>query len=75
MAESGKKVLVIDTDLRRPRLQELFQLPVKAGLNEILTGEAAVSDLNLEDYIQPTSVSGLHVLSAGADEVMHLSPR
>ena len=69
LAESGKKVLIIDTDLRRPRLQELFQLPVKAGLNEILTGEAAVSDLNLEDYIQPTNVSGLHVLPAGAEEV------
>jgi protein-tyrosine kinase len=37
-AQMGKNVLVIDADLRRPRLQELFKVPNEVGMSLVLSG-------------------------------------
>jgi capsular exopolysaccharide synthesis family protein len=39
MAESGRNVLLISADLRRPRVHELFALPNKSGLSNLLMNE------------------------------------
>ena len=39
-ARSGLKVILIDADLRRPRLHEVIGLPNQNGLSEVLTGRA-----------------------------------
>jgi tyrosine-protein kinase len=39
MAESGRNVLLISADLRRPRVHELFGLPNKSGLSNLLMNE------------------------------------
>ena len=38
VAESGRGVLLVSADLRRPRIHEFFGLPNKSGLSDILLG-------------------------------------
>ncbi|HET8590967.1 MAG TPA: polysaccharide biosynthesis tyrosine autokinase [Nakamurella sp.] len=62
MARAGQRVLVVDADLHRPRLAQLFGLPAgQPGLAEVLTGAAAV-----DRAIQRWSGSTLDVLGSGS---------
>ena len=63
-AEIGKRVLIIDADLRRPRIHEVFDLPNGCGLSTLLLLDE-VSEKSLQALIQATEISGLHVLTAG----------
>jgi capsular exopolysaccharide synthesis family protein len=62
-AEIRLKVLVIDADLRRPRMHDVFSLPNDRGLTDLLAEE--FSKRNVVDLIQPTAIPGLHVLTGG----------
>jgi polysaccharide biosynthesis transport protein len=42
--ESGRSVLVIDADLRRPMLHELFDVPLVPGLTDVLRSSIALSE-------------------------------
>jgi succinoglycan biosynthesis transport protein ExoP len=61
LAQSGKRVVLVDTDLRRPIQHKVFGLPNKHGLTTALLGD----DLALDGHLQPTSVPGLRVLTTG----------
>jgi len=61
MAQAGKRVILADTDLRRPTLHELFQLPREPGLTDLLLQE----DPDVEGFLRPTEVEGLSVLPSG----------
>ncbi|QNQ82772.1 CpsD/CapB family tyrosine-protein kinase [Lactobacillus sp. PV037] len=63
MAQSGKKVLLIDADLHRPTLHQTFNIPNKAGLTTILTSESA--EINLSDIVKSGVVDNLSVLPSG----------
>ncbi|UCG33181.1 MAG: polysaccharide biosynthesis tyrosine autokinase [Phycisphaerales bacterium] len=60
LALLGKKVLLVEADLRRPSLSGRLNLESKSGLAASLAGAA-----NDEQAILPTSVSGFDVLMAG----------
>jgi Mrp family chromosome partitioning ATPase len=45
LCESGQRVVVVETDLRRPMQSGLFGLPAGPGLTEVLTGDATLSDV------------------------------
>lgn len=60
-AESGKRVLLIDGDLRRPSIARKTQLEAAVGLTDVLLG-----DVTLEDAIQPWSKGNVTVLVAGS---------
>ena len=60
MAQLGKQVLLIDADLRKPRLHRVFNLSNREGLVHCLTGAES-----LEKVMQTTGVPGLHVLPSG----------
>lgn len=60
IARSGKRVIAVDLDLRRPSLHELFDLEREPGVTDVLVGDAS-----LEEAIQPTMHEDLHVLAAG----------
>jgi polysaccharide biosynthesis transport protein len=62
-AEIRRKVLVIDADLRRPRMHEIFDLQNERGLADLLREE--FSEEALKGLIQETRVAGLHVLTGG----------
>jgi succinoglycan biosynthesis transport protein ExoP len=65
MAEVRGNVLVIDADMRRPRLHTLFEVANERGLSELLK-EPTLSAEVISKSIQQTRVPGLAVLTAGA---------
>ena len=60
-AQAGRRVIVVDCDLRRPAQHLRFGLPNDQGLSTTLAGEADFAALPL----QSTGVPGLSVLTAG----------
>jgi tyrosine-protein kinase Etk/Wzc len=60
MAMDGKRVILVDADLRRPNIHRLIQLPLAPGLSEVLVGMKS-----LDEAIQPTEVENLRVVCAG----------
>jgi polysaccharide biosynthesis transport protein len=44
LALNGRKVLVLDANLRRPDQHRLFETPAKPGMVEVLRGQAALED-------------------------------
>lgn len=60
MAQSGKSVLLIDTDLRRPRVHSSFGLSRERGVSTFVAGEAS-----FESAIQRSRVPGLDVMTSG----------
>jgi exopolysaccharide transport family protein len=63
-ARSGLKVILIDADLRRPRLHEVIGLANQNGLSEVLTGRVSP-----EAAIKHDEKSGLDFLPAGVGVV------
>ena len=60
MAFAGSRVLLIDADLRRGQLHELFDLPAEPGLGDLLSREG-----DLPFYLMPTSVPNLTLMPRG----------
>lgn len=60
LAQSDKRVLIIDADLRRGYLHKYFNLETQPGLTELLNGQQS-----LDTVIRPTEVPGLSVISRG----------
>jgi capsular exopolysaccharide synthesis family protein len=60
-AEAGKRVILVDADLRRPRLAEYLGMEGAVGLTNVLAGQAAVSDA-----LQQWGGSGITVLPSGS---------
>jgi capsular exopolysaccharide synthesis family protein len=59
-AESGKRVILVDADLRRPKLAEYLGLEGAVGLTNLLAGQ-----ISINDALQPWGGSGLWVLPSG----------
>ena len=60
LAQQGKRVLLLDADMRRPNIHKAFNLKGQVGLSNILTGSAKVSDA-----LQPTIQPNLFAIPAG----------
>jgi len=60
LAQTGERVLLVDADMRRPRVHEMFDCPQVPGLSNVLVGDAKASAAILE-----TGVPGLSVITAG----------
>ncbi len=62
LAQSGQRVLLVDTDMRRPRLHKAFGIPGNTdGLSRAIVGETDVLK-----SIRETGVPGLSLLPCGA---------
>jgi capsular exopolysaccharide synthesis family protein len=63
LAQTGAKVLVIDADMRRPRLHSLFDINKRLGLSSILSSE--MSEADIFSTIEQHEQSGLYLMTAG----------
>jgi polysaccharide biosynthesis transport protein len=61
LAQTGQKVLLVDSDMRRPAVNKYLGIPMNQGLSACLAGTAdsAATIVKIEE------IPGLHVLSAG----------
>jgi capsular exopolysaccharide synthesis family protein len=60
LAQLGAKVLIIDGDMRRPRIHRTFHMKARFGLSTYLSNEVDPKDL-----IQPTGIPNLFVMPSG----------
>jgi capsular exopolysaccharide synthesis family protein len=60
-AQTGRKVLLVDADLRRPTIESKFGLRMEPGIAEVLSGKAT-----LHASAQKTPVQNLSILASGA---------
>jgi capsular exopolysaccharide synthesis family protein len=60
LAQAGQKTVIVDADMRRPRMHEALGRSQEPGLSNVLVGESS-----LADAARPTTVQNLSVLAAG----------
>jgi polysaccharide biosynthesis transport protein len=66
-AEMEGRILLIDGDLRRPKLHGIFDVPNDWGLSELLHDEYPIDEYPLERLVCGTSVNSLYVLPGGRE--------
>jgi polysaccharide biosynthesis transport protein len=60
MAQGGERVLLVDTDLRRPRVHRTFGVSGEVGFTAVMLGQSS-----LTDAVKTTEVPNLYVLPCG----------
>jgi capsular exopolysaccharide synthesis family protein len=60
MAAEGRRVILVDADLRRPSVHRILGLPAAPGLSEVLAGMKSV-----DEVLQPTGIDNLQAICAG----------
>ena len=69
-AQAGKKVVLIDADMRKGRQYTIFGASPRPGLSNYLSGvgedyDEEDDEVDLADYIQETGVENLYLIAAG----------
>ena len=60
LAQAGHRVLIIDCDMRKPRVHDVFSCPSEPGLSNVLVGNSTASEA-----IRESSTAGLWILPSG----------
>jgi len=60
IANSGEKVLLVDCDMRKPRIHTIFNQDNKIGLSYFLQGKG-----NLEEIVQYSGIDNLYLVTSG----------
>jgi capsular exopolysaccharide synthesis family protein len=60
LAQAGKRVLLLDADLRRPMIHQLFHARHEVGTTEVLSGE-----IELLNAVQESGIPNLWLLTSG----------
>jgi capsular exopolysaccharide synthesis family protein len=63
LAQTGAKVLIIDADMRRPRLHVVFEMENAQGLSTLLSSE--VTEAAMLDKVQQHRDTNIYLLSSG----------
>jgi capsular exopolysaccharide synthesis family protein len=61
LAQGGSRVILVDADLRRPRVHRVFDLAREPGLTDLIVDPKD----GVESYLQETGLENLRVLSCG----------
>lgn len=61
LAQAGHRVILVDADLRQPRMHDLFGLNLEPGLSNLLDGGA-----HTDNAVRPTQIPNLSAVTAGA---------
>lgn len=65
LTEIGRRVVVIDCDLRRPRIHKIFDVPNDWGVTSLVSGDVVLEDCPLDGLVQATTIPSLFVLPSG----------
>jgi capsular exopolysaccharide synthesis family protein len=65
LAEIGRRVLIIDGDMRRPSIHKILRVENKIGLIDLLSGNEPITLDALASPIQKSDIPGLSVISSG----------
>ncbi len=60
LAQKGSRVLLVDSDLRKPQLHKMFGLDPRRGLSEYLS-----ESVNIDSIIRDTEIENLKVITSG----------
>lgn len=60
LAQTGKRVLVIDADLRKPRMHRIFRMRNLTGLTNFLT-----TGVELKELVKATEIPNLYLITSG----------
>jgi len=71
MAQSGQHVLLVDTDLRRPRIHKAFNLDNRIGLTSVLLGQNTLAQVTRDVGIDKLSVVTCGPLPPNPAELLH----
>jgi capsular exopolysaccharide synthesis family protein len=63
LAQTGASVVIIDADMRRPRLQSIFDMHGQLGLSSILSSDVSAEDMLA--MVRNDEESGLNILTSG----------
>jgi polysaccharide biosynthesis transport protein len=66
VAEIGRKVVLIEGDLRRPRLNSVFGVGNNWGLSDVLRGDGDLENVSVSHLVRETEVAGLYLLPGGS---------
>lgn len=62
MAETGRSVLILGCDFRRPEIHGYFDVPASPGVADVLTGRASLASV-----VQPTAIPGVSIAPSGKE--------
>lgn len=71
LAQSGQRVLLVDADLRRPRIHRTFNIESRTGLTSTLVGERSLSQVTHDVGIEKLSVVTCGPLPPNPAELLH----
>jgi polysaccharide biosynthesis transport protein len=60
LAQTGKRVVLVDCDLRNPNIHKTFRITNDKGLSNHLVGKAALSEITNE-----SNINNLHIITSG----------
>lgn len=62
LAQSGRKILLLDADLRRPSVHQQFDISNRAGLSDLVRGKFDISDVTQKT----NAVKNLSIITSGS---------
>jgi succinoglycan biosynthesis transport protein ExoP len=65
LAQANRRVLLIDGDMRKPRLHDVMGVANGVGLRELLRGDIDLRTSILSEYCRPSHLPNLSVISSG----------
>lgn len=68
-AQAGKKVILVDSDMRRGRQSKIFKIPNMNGLSNYISNidsNGMEINWNLGEYIKKTQINNLNIITAGS---------
>ena len=66
LAEINRRVLLIDADMRKPRVHKIFDIANRHGLSDLLRESGTIEQRGLAGFVSGTEIPGLFVLPSGS---------
>ena len=65
IAQTGKRILLVDADFRRPRVHKMFTLDPSKGLSNLLKGECTLEQVVQKTTNHAEAIENLDIIAAG----------